>query len=134
MRSCNRTCICCDACLVGSLCSVFLWIRLYSCSSRITTQIVRLFVLQPLSIKQQSESEKLPNCIGIHLHLQKVHANTLKLCLRHICDKMRKSQQKLYMKYERFLKACINGMHYALHTIYMHYFVLYEVCTVTSVV
>ena len=52
-----------------------------------------------------AESEKLPNCTGIHLHLQKVHANTLKLCLRHTCDKRRKSQQKLHMKYVRFHNA-----------------------------
>ena len=38
------------------------------------------------------------------------------------------------MKYVRFHNACINGMYYVLHTIYMHCFALFEVCTVTSVV
>ena len=51
------------------------------------------------------------------------------------------------MKYVRFHNACINGMHYVLHTIYIysalcnvlhtiyiHCFALFEVCTVTSVV
>ena len=38
------------------------------------------------------------------------------------------------MKCVRFHNACINDMHYVLHTIYMHCFALFEVCTVTSVV
>ena len=118
--------------MLESLCSVFLWIRLYSRSSRITTQIVLLFVLQPISIQQQSQK----NCQTAleYIFICKKCMQTRLNCALDIFATKGVNHTKNSMKYLRFHNACTNGMHYVLPTIYMHCFALFEVCTVTSVV